>query len=109
MRSRRVISPMILMVLILLTVAGVKQTFAQSSIKFNRAPWLLLLLSDSGGQPQPTTSRVSVATMGAQGNNSSDTPSISSDGHYVAFESLASNLVSGDTNGFQDIFVHDRY
>lgn len=68
MRPGRIVFPMILMGLILLTVAGVKQTSAQPSIKSNPAPWLLLLLSDSGGQP--TTSRVSVATTGAQGNNS---------------------------------------
>ena len=33
---------------------------------------------------------------------------ISDDGRYVAFASDASNLVSGDTNGIRDIFVHDR-
>lgn len=32
----------------------------------------------------------------------------SADGRYVAFMSVASNLVPGDTNGKQDIFVHDR-
>ncbi len=26
----------------------------------------------------------------------------------MAFDSYASNLVSGDTNGDEDIFVHDR-
>jgi Tol biopolymer transport system component len=26
----------------------------------------------------------------------------------VAFGSLASNLVPGDTNGYRDVFVHDR-
>ena len=36
------------------------------------------------------------------------TPSISADGRYVAFSSFANNLVSGDTNGFDDAFVHDR-
>jgi Tol biopolymer transport system component len=54
------------------------------------------------------TSRVSVATGGAQANGHSDTPSISADGRYVAFESVASTLVPGDTNGTWDIFLHDR-
>jgi Tol biopolymer transport system component len=55
------------------------------------------------------TSRVSVSSDGMQGNDRSGPgPSISADGHYVAFKSLADNLVAGDTNGFQDIFVHDR-
>ena len=55
-----------------------------------------------------TTERVSVDTGGAQGNNYSNAPSISADGRYVAFQSKASNLVAGDTNGRADVFVHDR-
>ena len=54
------------------------------------------------------TTRVSVASDGTQGNEFSDAPSISASGRYVAFFSLASNLVSGDTNGTGDVFVHDR-
>src|SRR3990170_5617 len=54
------------------------------------------------------TQRVSLTSGGVQGNNHSYRPSISSDGRYVAFDSLASNLVTGDTNGYSDIFVHDR-
>ncbi len=54
------------------------------------------------------TTRVSVATGGAQGNNSSERPSISPDGRFVAFHSYASNLVAGDINGACDVFVHDR-
>jgi Tol biopolymer transport system component len=54
-----------------------------------------------------TTIRVSVNSSGGEGNDHSDTPSISANGRYVAFESAASNLVSGDTNGYADIFVRD--
>jgi Tol biopolymer transport system component len=54
------------------------------------------------------TFRVSVATGGAQGNGRSREPSISDDGRHVAFQSDASNLVSNDTNGIRDAFVHDR-
>ncbi|MFO7538975.1 MAG: calcium-binding protein [Chloroflexota bacterium] len=54
------------------------------------------------------TSRLSVASDGTQGNNGSEDPSISADGRYVAFRSAASNLVPGDTNGWADVFVHDR-
>ncbi len=54
------------------------------------------------------TTLVSVKTDGTQGNNSSSAPAISADGRVVAFESLASNLVSVDTNGLSDIFVHNR-
>jgi Tol biopolymer transport system component len=54
------------------------------------------------------TTRVSVASDGTEGNHVSLLPSISADGRYVAFSSWASNLVPGDTNEVQDIFVHDR-
>ncbi|MEM7118411.1 MAG: hypothetical protein AAF614_38665, partial [Chloroflexota bacterium] len=54
------------------------------------------------------TERVSVSSSGAEGNNESLSFSISANGRFVAFASIASNLVSGDTNGFRDIFVHDR-
>ena len=55
-----------------------------------------------------TTTRVSISSDGAQANSSSGAPSISADGRYVAFESLASNLVAGHTNAWPDVFVHDR-
>ena len=54
------------------------------------------------------TERVSVDSTGHQANADSLSPAISADGRYVAFISAASNLVSGDTNGVGDVFVHDR-
>jgi hypothetical protein len=54
-----------------------------------------------------TTERMSVATDGAQADSGSYEASLSADGTYVAFSSTARNLVSGDTNGFVDIFVRD--
>ena len=54
-----------------------------------------------------TTTRVSIASDGTEGNIHSSYASISTDGHYVAFASDASNLVNGDTNGQSDVFVHD--
>lgn len=55
-----------------------------------------------------TTSRVSVDSLGVEGDADSEWPSLSADGRFVAFLSAASNLVPGDTNGAQDVFVHDR-
>jgi hypothetical protein len=54
------------------------------------------------------TERVSVDSRGNQANSVSYDPSISADGRFVAFHSLASNLVEGDTNNTEDVFVHDR-
>ncbi|RIL04457.1 MAG: hypothetical protein DCC71_14120 [Proteobacteria bacterium] len=55
-----------------------------------------------------TTQLVSVSTAGQVANGASVAPAVSADGRYVAFRSVASNLVADDTNGFQDVFVHDR-
>src|SRR5882762_9285321 len=53
------------------------------------------------------TTRVSTDSNGTEGNNQSYYSSISADGTKVAFESYASNLVDGDTNGTWDVFVKD--
>ena len=54
------------------------------------------------------TTRDSVGPGGAQATGPSANASLSADGRYVAFESTASNLVAGDTNGISDVFVRDR-
>lgn len=55
------------------------------------------------------TTRVSTASDGSQGTGgSSRNPVLSADGRYVVFESDATNLVAGDTNGLTDIFLRDR-
>jgi len=54
------------------------------------------------------TERVSVAGSGLQANGTSRHPSLSGDGRFVAFASDANNLVPGDTNNREDIFVFDR-
>ena len=53
------------------------------------------------------TRRVSVSSAGAQADQSSSQPAISANGRFVAFVSVAANLVPGDTNGVGDVFVHD--
>ncbi len=56
-----------------------------------------------------TTTRISVGPDGAQADGSSlSFPFLSADGRYVVFESEATNLVPGDGNNANDVFVHDR-
>ncbi|WP_336205340.1 S8 family serine peptidase [Nonomuraea sp. LPB2021202275-12-8] len=55
-----------------------------------------------------TTTRVSVSSAGEQSNGFSLSPTVSADGRFVGFNSGATNLVTGDTNGQTDGFVHDR-
>lgn len=54
------------------------------------------------------TTRVSVDSTGVQANANSGKFDMSADGRFVVFDSSASNLVAGDTNGRVDVFCHDR-
>lgn len=58
------------------------------------------------------TTRVNVDSTGAQTNGASNLSfnggqAISANGRFVTFHSSASNLVADDTNGVQDVFLHD--
>lgn len=53
------------------------------------------------------TRRVSVSSSGVEADSYSENASISENGRFVAFQSNADNLVSGDTNTQQDVFVRD--
>ena len=52
-----------------------------------------------------TTVLISLASDGAQGNDDVGDGSISADGRFMVFESISTNLVPDDTNGWADIFV----
>jgi predicted small secreted protein len=54
-----------------------------------------------------TTTRVSVDSSGTEADNASFAPSISDDGNFVAFESIATNLVANDNKNVSDVFIHD--
>ncbi|MGW8180229.1 MAG: hypothetical protein ACWGQW_15935, partial [bacterium] len=62
---------------------------------------------DEPGPVGISTVRVSVDSLGSEGNGHSYSPFISADGMHVAFESNANDLVACDTNPLSDIFVHD--
>lgn len=55
------------------------------------------------------TWRASVTSGDAQATGASGYPAISADGRYVVFESSATDLVPGDTNGKIDLFVRDLF
>ncbi|MEK7612516.1 MAG: hypothetical protein AAB407_04195, partial [Patescibacteria group bacterium] len=84
---------------------------AFSSNAFNLVPNDTNGASDIFAHDRQTnmTSRLSIDSSGNQANNVSGSPSISADGRYVTFHSVASNLVTNDTNGVSDVFVHSRY
>src|SRR2546430_666107 len=90
--------------------------------------WILALLATPAAAPAGTTELVSVDSAGNQGGgywpaisagqtgggDAGDRggrlrPARSADGRFVAFSSLATNLVPGDTNGYYDVFVRDRH
>jgi Tol biopolymer transport system component len=62
-----------------------------------------IFVTDQNG----AVARVSVAADGGDANGPSSNPDLSADGRFVVFESGASNLVPGDTNGVPDVFVRD--
>src|SRR3954466_4265756 len=78
---------------------------------------LLIALAAPQGQQTaeakgtPTTFLISRAITGGSPNGPSTHPAISNDKRYaraIAFQSEASNLVRGDTNGLSDVFVVKR-
>lgn len=54
-----------------------------------------------------TVKYVSQSDTGTVGNSNSGNPKISCNGRFIVFSSGASNLVTGDTNGWADIFLTD--
>jgi Tol biopolymer transport system component len=75
-----------------------------------------LVLADTNGvddvfvrdRMTDATHRVSVHSFGIEGDGPSGAATIAANGRFVAFDSLATNLVAGDTNNRRDVFVHDR-
>jgi VCBS repeat-containing protein len=63
----------------------------------------VVLLDRANGR----TTLISVSPSGASGDGWDGDPSVSADGRYVAFASNSSNLVPGDTNDANDVFVRD--
>lgn len=51
---------------------------------------------------------ISHSYLGGATDGGSLNPSVSSDGNYVVFWSIATNIVTGDTEGDQDFFIHNR-
>ena len=54
------------------------------------------------------TQRVSSESNGGEANGASKDPAISANGRFIVFDSVATNLVKGDTNKRSDVFIHDR-
>jgi Tol biopolymer transport system component len=54
-----------------------------------------------------TTRLVSISSASGNANGASRGSVLTPDGHYVAFVSVATNLVSGDTNNIADVFLRD--
>lgn len=107
MRVQRVFLPVVAILAILIAPMAGKNRLTL----FAEAEQASKVVPSANPLPHPfpgITMRVSVASDGTQGNSCSGRPSISADGRYVAFCSAASNLVEGDTNDTDDVFIHDR-
>ena len=69
---------------------------------------LALLSSGCAFVARVSESSAPTAPNAPTASGSSNGPSLSADGRYVAFQSSAPDLVAGDTNGVTDVFVRDR-
>ena len=70
---------------------------------------IAMLLSATGALALGVIGRASIATGGTQAiGGESKHSALSSNGRYLVFSSGATNLVANDTNGVDDVFVHDR-
>lgn len=75
-----------------------------------------LVAGDTNGYPDifvrdldaGTTERASVSSTLDEANAPSFLSHLSGNGRFVVFESFADNLVTGDSNGQQDVYFHDR-
>ena len=79
----------------------------------HRVTWLVVLLliatsAIQAGAATAKTVRISVNSAEVAGNGDSSYATISATGRFVAFVSVATNLVPGDANGDADVFVRDR-
>ena len=71
---------------------------------------IVLIAAGTAAAAAKHTQRVNVSSAGVQADqgSASNPPAVSANGRYVAFASSATDLVPGDTNGFEDVFVRDR-
>ena len=94
----------------LLTGAIRRASVASSGAQGDGDAWMPALSADGRyvAFESGATTRASVASNGAEADAYSNFAALSGDGRLVAFLSPATNLVANDTNGRQDVFVHDR-
>ncbi|ADR34437.1 hypothetical protein Sulku_1776 [Sulfuricurvum kujiense DSM 16994] len=82
-------------------MSGIDATTASVTSALN------MISQNSGNGNATDISLVSITADGTIGDSSSLSSSISSDGRYITFESYATNLINGDTNAKEDIFLKD--
>lgn len=86
----------------ILAVSPAWITFLLAALAFGDSPSL-----NSCRTPTARTERVDVSTAGDQSNGVTSRGPISASGRFVAFSSTATNLVPGDTNDAEDVFLRD--
>ncbi len=87
---------------VVLRVIAPRRTIKGKTYRLIKTPSRRLVI-DPG--PDPAVGDMSPVTMG---NNTSDRISLSADGRWATFDSLAGNLVAHDDSAFQDVFLQDR-
>jgi len=68
----------------------------------------IISAATKNGSPWGPTTKVSKSYTGGNGDDDSYNSAVSADGRFVVYQSAATNIVSGDTNGVDDIFLYDK-
>lgn len=82
--------------------------YARVALSVGALALLTVAATPAAASAGAKTVLASQSSGGQKGNQESNEPSASRTGRYIAFNSDASNLVPGDTNGLADCFVRDR-
>jgi hypothetical protein len=79
-------------------------SFATNLVANDSNRWYDVFVHD---RSNGATQRVSLSSSDAEADNGSVAGGISADGSRICFLSYATNLVTGDTNGMNDVFVRE--
>jgi len=81
------------------------RSFASNLVVTDGNPFGDIFLTD---RIKGQTTRVSASSDGGDGNGESYAPALSANGRWLAFASAANNLLAGDDNGVDDVFLYDK-
>jgi hypothetical protein len=110
MKSGNMMTWLLLLTVLLLPACGTFEVGIECTATPGHAapPTTTVTTAESAPQTTQTTQMWTTTDPSYPANDHSGSPVISADGRWIAFQSLADNLVAGDANGYMDVFIYDR-